>query len=114
MKKIYISFLLHGNMCYDRYTKQEIREKFPVIYAAGVRAMHEFPEVTAHIDFPGLTTLSLKHHASWFMDELRPLVERRQVVMAGCQYAANHAICSDEESDELCRTAATGRRKRAS
>ena len=29
MKTVYISFLLHGNMCYDRYTKQEIREKFP-------------------------------------------------------------------------------------
>lgn len=99
MKKVYMSFLFHGNMCYDRYTKQEIRDKFPKIYATGIRAMHEFPQVTAHIDFPGLTTLSLKHHAPWFMDELKPLVARRQVVMVGCQYAASHALCSDEESD---------------
>ena len=101
MKTVYISFLLHGNMCYDRYTKQEIREKFPKIYATGVRAMHKFPEVTAHIDFPGLTLLSLKHHAPWFLEELRPLVDRRQVVMVGCQYAASHALCADEEADLL-------------
>ena len=82
MKTVYISFLLHGNMCYDRYTKQEIRAKFPGIYAAGIRAMHRFSEVTAHIDFPGLTTLSLKHHASWLLDELRPLIERKQVVIS--------------------------------
>jgi len=101
VKTVYISFLLHGNMCYDRYTKQEIRAKFPGIYAAGIRAMHRFSEVTAHIDFPGLTTLSLKHHASWLLDELRPLIERKQVVMVGCQYAASHALCADEESDLL-------------
>ncbi len=99
MKKVYISYLLHGNMCYDRYTKQEIRAKFPDIYAVAVRAMHRFPQVTAHIDFPGLTTLSLRHHARWFLDELRPLVTRGQVVMLGCQYAASQTMCSDEESD---------------
>ncbi|NMA46326.1 MAG: hypothetical protein GX945_07170 [Lentisphaerae bacterium] len=100
-KKIYLSFLLHGNMCYDRYTKHEIREKFPVLYAAGLRELRRFPQVTAHIDFPGLTTLSLKHHARWFVDELKPLVARKQVVMVGCQYGASHAMCSDEESDVL-------------
>jgi len=101
MKTVYTSFLLHGNMCYDRYTKQEIREKFPKIYATGVRAMHKFPEVTAHIDFPGLTLLSLKHHAQRFLDELKPLVARKQIIMVGCQYAASHALCADEESDIL-------------
>ena len=98
-KTVYISFLLHGNMCYDRYTKQEIREKFPSIYATGLRALKAYPEVTAHIDFPGLTLLSLKRYAPWFLEELKPLVDRRQVVMAGCQYAASHALASDEESD---------------
>jgi hypothetical protein len=98
-KTVHISFLLHGNMCYDRYTKQEIRDKFPRIYATGLRALARHPEVTAHIDFPGLTLLSLKHHAPWFLKELKPLVDRRQIVMVGCQYAASHALCSDEESD---------------
>lgn len=86
-------------MCYDRYTKQEIRDKFPAIYAAGVRAMRRFRAVTAHIDLPGLTVLSLKHYANWFLEELRPLVDRGQVVMLGCQYAASHAMCADEERD---------------
>jgi hypothetical protein len=104
MKKVYVSFLLHGNMCYDRYTKQEIRQKFPLIYAAGIRAMQRYPQVTAHIDFPGLTTLSLRHHAQWFLDELQPLIDRGQAVMLGCQYAASHAMCADEESDlQACR-----------
>ena len=98
-KAVYISFMLHGNMCYDRYTKQEIRDKFPRIYATGVRALARRPEVTAHIDFPGLTLLSLKHYAPGLLDELKPLIGRGQVVMAGCQYAASHALCSDEESD---------------
>jgi len=99
MKKVYISFLLHGNMCYDRYTKQEIRAKFPQIYANVLRAMLRFPQVTAHIDLPGLTVLSLAHHAPWLLEELRSLIARGQVVMTGCQYAASHALCSDEESD---------------
>jgi len=98
-KKVYLSFLLHGNMCYDRYTKHEIREKFPVIYATGLHEIRRFPQVTAHIDFPGLTTLSLKHHAPWFIDELKPLIANGQVIMVGCQYGASHAMCSDEESD---------------
>jgi hypothetical protein len=98
-KTVYLSFILHGNMCYDRYTKQEIRDKFPRIYAAGVRAFARHPEVTAHIDFPGLTVLSLKHYAPWFLKEIKPLIDRGQIVMAGCQYAASHAMCSDEESD---------------
>ncbi|OGV62722.1 MAG: hypothetical protein A3K19_08725 [Lentisphaerae bacterium RIFOXYB12_FULL_65_16] len=101
MKKVYMSFFLHGNMCYDRYTKQEIREKFPQIYASGIRSMHRFPEVTAHIDLPGLTVLSLKRHASWLVDQMKPLVQRGQLVMVGCQYAASHALCADEESDLL-------------
>jgi len=100
-KTVYISFLLHGNMCYDRYTKQEIREKFPGIYATGVRAMHKHPDVTAHIDFPGLTVLSIKYYAPWFLDELKPLVNRKQVVMVGCEYAANHPMCADEEAEWL-------------
>lgn len=98
-KTVYLSFLLHGNMCYDRYTKQEIREKFPRIYATGLRALKAHPEVTAHIDFPGLTLLSLKRYASGFLEELKPLVDRRQIAMVGCQYAASHALASDEESD---------------
>jgi hypothetical protein len=98
-KTVYLSFLLHGNMCYDRYTKQEIREKFPRIYATGVRALKAYPEVTAHIDFPGLTLLSLKRYAPGFLEELKPLVDCRQVAMVGCQYAASHALASDEESD---------------
>jgi hypothetical protein len=72
MKTVYMSFLLHGNMCYDRYTKQEIRDKFPRIYGAGVRALHKFPDATAHIDLPGLTLLSLRRYAPWLMDEMPP------------------------------------------
>lgn len=99
MKTVHVSLFLHGNMCYDRYTKQEIRAAFPKIYVYGVRAMARHPEVTAHIDMPGLTVLSLAHHADWFLDELRPLVAREQAIMVGCQYAASHALCADEESD---------------
>ncbi len=101
MKKVYISLLLHGNMCYDRYTKQEIRAKFPTIYAAGIRGLAKHPQVTAHIDLPGLTVLSLRHHAPWLLDEMQPLIDRGQIVMVGCQYAASHALCADEESDLL-------------
>jgi len=98
MKTVYLSFLFHANMCYDRYTKQEIRDKFPRIYSAAVRKLHEHPQVTAHIDLPGLTLLSLKQYAPWFIEDLRPLVDRGQVIISGCQYAAGHALCQDEES----------------
>jgi len=69
VKRVYLSVLLHGNMCYDRYAGQEIREEFPRIYAAGVRAMHRFPQVTAHVDLPGPTVLSLKRHAPQAQEE---------------------------------------------
>ena len=31
-KKVYMSFILHGNMNYDRYVRTTIWEQFPVIY----------------------------------------------------------------------------------
>ncbi len=42
MKKVYVSFPLHGNMCYDRYPRQLIRGRLPLIYASGIRAMQRF------------------------------------------------------------------------
>ena len=35
---VYVSFMLHGNMSYDRYTKQTIEESFPAVARAWMRS----------------------------------------------------------------------------
>ena len=82
MKRVYLSLFLHGNMCYDRYTKQVIRDCFPGIYCHGNPRHASLPPGDRAHRLSGLTTLSLKHGAPWFLEELKPLIERGQVVMA--------------------------------
>lgn len=47
---VYVSFMLHGNMSYDRYTKQTIEESFPKLYRKGVDALLADPSVPAVVD----------------------------------------------------------------
>jgi len=99
MKTVYLTLMLHGNMCYDRYTKHTIREQFPRLYRTAVTALRGYPEVTAHIDLPGITIKSLQMVAPDLVSDLQDLARRGQVVFVGCQYAASHAICCDAETD---------------
>lgn len=99
MKTVYLALMLHGNMCYDRYTKHTIREKFPRIYRTAVEALRRHPQVIAHIDLPGITIKSLQLAAPELLADLQELARRGQVVFVGCQYAASHAVCCDAETD---------------
>lgn len=99
MKTVYLALMLHGNMCYDRYTKHTIRGQFPRLYRTAVAALRRHPQAIAHIDLTGLTIKSLQLAAPDLLADLVALARRGQVVFVGCQYAASHAICCDGETD---------------
>jgi len=103
-KVIYVSFCLHANMSYDRYTKQTILEYFPRIYRRGVEILKTHPKITAHIDLSGITIRMLQRKAPDVLDGLRILNERGQIALAGCQYAASANVNTDELTTfEACR-----------
>ena len=60
MKTMYVTFIFHGNMNYDRYTKEEIREKFPDIYRIVVQDFIRYPELRGQIQLSGITIKSLQ------------------------------------------------------
>ena len=46
-KKVYITYVLHGNMNYDRYVRPTIWREFPIIYDNLLDFMDEHPEIDA-------------------------------------------------------------------
>lgn len=103
-KVIYVSFCLHANMSYDRYTKQTILEFFPRMYRRGIDMLKTHPNITAHIDLSGVTIRMLERKAPDVLDGLRILSKRGQIALAGCQYASSANVNTDELTTfEACR-----------
>lgn len=103
-KAVYVSFLLHANMSYDRYTKQTIEQAFPRLYRAGVESLLSEREIPAVIDLSGITIRWLERIAPDILDGIRELAARGQVDIAGCQYACSVNANTDELTTlESCR-----------
>lgn len=101
---VYVSFMLHGNMSYDRYTKQTIEESFPKLYRKGVDALLADPSVPAVVDLSGITIRWLDRVAPDVLEGLRLLAKRDQIDIAGCQYACSVNANTDEITTfEACR-----------
>ena len=79
---VYVSFMLHGNMSYDRYTKQTIEESFPRLYRKGVDALLADPSVPAVVDLSGITIRWLDRVAPDVLEGLRLLAKRGQIDIA--------------------------------
>ncbi|MBQ0006399.1 MAG: hypothetical protein KBS57_03230, partial [Alistipes sp.] len=59
-KTVYISYVLHGNMNYDRYVRPTIWKEFPVIYDNLLTFMDEHPDFCGQVQFSGQTLSSLQ------------------------------------------------------
>jgi hypothetical protein len=102
VKKIYMTYILHGNMNYDRYVKSTIWENFPVIYNNLLNFMDEHPEFKGQIQFSGQTFLSLKQTAPYVIDHARKLHERGQINFTGTFYSEPVNVSMDGETNLRC------------
>jgi len=97
-----MTYILHGNMNYDRYVKSTIWEDFPIIYNNLLNFMDEHPEFKGQIQFSGQTFLSLKQTAPYVIDHARKLHERGQINFTGTFYSEPVNVSMDGETNLRC------------
>ncbi|HHV44505.1 MAG TPA: hypothetical protein GXX57_07555 [Firmicutes bacterium] len=95
MKTVWLTWIFHGNMSYDRYTKQTIRSVFPKIYQLMIEEFHRYPELKGHVELSGLTVQTLKKWSPEILAGLKDLAEREQISFTGSYYAAPVNACLD-------------------
>jgi hypothetical protein len=101
-KKIYMTYLLQGNMNYDRYVKSTIWRDFPVIYENLLKFMDEHPDFKGQIYLSGQTFLSLKQTAPYVIEHARKLHERGQINFASAFYSEPVNVSIDGETNFRC------------
>lgn len=72
-KTIYATYILHGNMNYDRYVRPVIWKEFPVIYDGLLDFMDEHPEFKGQLQFSGQTFASLQQAAPQVIEHARKI-----------------------------------------
>jgi hypothetical protein len=60
MKTVYLAWVFHGNMSYDRYTKHTIRRQFPLAYQVMIDEFMQYPELKGHVELSGLSVETLR------------------------------------------------------
>jgi hypothetical protein len=101
-KKIYLSFIVHGNMNYDRYVKPTIWRDFPVIYDNFLDFMDEYPDFKGQIQFSGQTFNSLKQTAPEVINHAIRLNKKGQLNFTGTFYSEPVNINMDGETNLRC------------
>ncbi len=101
-KKIYLSYILHGNMNYDRYVKSTIWRDFPVIYDNLLDFMEERPDFKGQLQFSGQTFNSLKQAAPYVIEHAMKLHKRGQINFTGTFYSEPVNISMDGETNYRC------------
>jgi hypothetical protein len=101
-KTVYMSYILHGNMNYDRYTKSTIWRDFPVIYDYLLDFMEEHPDFKGQVEFSGQTVNSLKQTAPHVIEHAMKLHKRGQVNFTGAFYSAALNVTLDGETNQRC------------
>ena len=95
-KKIYLSIIMHANMLYDRFGKDEILDKFPKMYRYIVRAIEKYPEIRAGFELSGVTVLLLKKYAPDILEGLKNIVKEKRGVFLGTYFSDPLNMCTDE------------------
>jgi hypothetical protein len=101
-KTVYMSYILHGNMNYDRYTKTTIWRDFPVIYDYLLDFMEEHPDFKGQVEFSGQTVNSLQQTAPHVIEHAMKLHRRGQVNFTGAYYSAALNVTLDGETNRRC------------
>ncbi len=101
-KKIYVSFILHGNMNYDRYVRPTIWRDFPVIYNNLLNFMDEHPDFKGQLQFSGQTFKSLQQAAPNVIEHAIKLNKSGKLNFTGTFYSEPVNINMDGETNFRC------------
>ena len=101
-KRVYMSFILHGNMNYDRYVRTTLWRDFPVIYDNLLVFMDEHPDFKGQLQFSGQTLGSLKQAAPHVLDHAMKIHKRGQLNFTGTFYSEPVNVNMDGETNYRC------------
>lgn len=101
-KRVYMSFILHGNMNYDRYVITTLWRDFPVIYDNLLTFMDEHPDFKGQLQFSGQTLGSLKQAAPHVLDHAMRIHKRGQLNFTGTFYSEPVNVNMDGETNYRC------------
>ena len=86
-KTVYVSYILHGNMNYDRYVRPTIWKEFPRIYDGLLDFMDEHPDFKGQLQFSGQTLGSLLQTAPEVAQHALDIHRRGQLNFTGTFYS---------------------------
>jgi hypothetical protein len=101
-KKVYMSYILHGNMNYDRYVRPTIWRDFPVIYNNLLDFMDEHPDFKGQLQFSGQTFKSLQQAAPQVIEHAVKIHRRGQLNFTGTFYSEPVNVNMDGETNFRC------------
>lgn len=101
-KKVYMSYILHGNMNYDRYVRPTIWRDFPIIYNNLLDFMDEHPDFKGQVQFSGQTLKSLQQAAPEVVEHALAIHKRGQLNFTGTFYSEPVNVNMDGETNYRC------------
>ncbi|MDO4949113.1 MAG: hypothetical protein Q4E55_02955 [Bacteroidales bacterium] len=101
-RTIYISYILHGNMNYDRYVRPTIWQEFPKIYDGLLDFMDEHPDFKGQLQFSGQTLGSLLLTAPEVARHALRIHQRGQLNFTGTFYSEPVNVNMDGETNYRC------------
>lgn len=101
-KKVYMSYVLHGNMNYDRYVRPTIWRDFPIIYNNLLDFMDEHPDFKGQLQFSGQTLNSMKQAAPEVLEHALKIHQRGQLNFTGTFYSEPVNVNMDGETNYRC------------
>ena len=101
-RTVYASYILHGNMNYDRYIRPTIWKEFPRIYDGLLDFMDEHPDFRGQLQFSGQTLGSLLQAAPEVAEHARKIHERGQLNLTGTFYSEPVNVNMNGETNYRC------------
>ena len=101
-KTVYMSYILHGNMNYDRYVRTKLWDEFPMIYNNLLDFMDEHPDFKGQLQFSGQTLGSLQQAAPHVLEHAMTIHKRGQLNFTGTFYSEPVNVNMDGETNYRC------------
>lgn len=101
-KVVYMSYILHGNMNYDRYVRTTLWRDFPVIYDNLLLFLDEHPDFKGQLQFSGQTLGSLVQAAPHVLEHAMKIHKRGQLNFTGTFYSEPVNVNMDGETNFRC------------
>lgn len=99
---VYMTYILHGNMNYDRYVRPTIWKEFPVIYDNLMDFMDEHPDFCGQMQLSGQTLNSLRQAAPQVIQHALEIHRRGQLNFTGTFYSEPVNVNMDGETNYRC------------